>query len=241
MPTASLLATGGRARLQLTLTWLAGSSATVLATEISTVAAGATLAAAACLCLLLLRLPLGTRLLTVSAMTPALLGDAPLVWPWLGAGAALILANAWPSAPAVTASGLSDVQRALARCRRREEGAHLLLLRLPAGAIDATELAGSFRVTDAIAVVPEGGEIELGVLVEDGHQIREGLERRLLEHFGSLPPVGWAKFPDDGVTFDVLHEQARQRRARSPLADAVATAPGRRAAGSPKRWRSASL
>ena len=104
-----------------------------------------------------------------------------------------------------------ELERHIMRCRRREEPASLLVVRLPARVRIAPErVRDCFRLTDSVSVarIRDGYEI-VGVFDEDRLE-REGLERRLRAMLDWIDAgIGWVRFPDDGVTLEVLLERAR--------------------------------
>jgi hypothetical protein len=97
------------------------------------------------------------------------------------------------------------------RCRRREEPASVLVARLPARVrISPERVLACFRLTDSVSIarIRDGYEIA-GVFDEDGFE-REGLELRLRAALDGIDArIGWMRFPDDGVTLEVLLENAR--------------------------------
>ena len=149
-----------------------------------------------------------------------------------GAGGALVLT--------MLAAGSRDVREALdparlqlARFRRNEQAADVLLVRLPpvpsrtrprASRGNASAAAASvLRVTDGVAVVPSLRGDEICAVVEADEQARTAIERRLRNTCGGDVRVGWASFPDDGVTLESLITAADGRVHESP---ATPTRPG---------------
>ena len=119
-----------------------------------------------------------------------------------------------------------ELERHIMRCRRRGEPASVLVARLPARSrIDPERVRDCFRLTDSVSVarVRDGYEIA-GVFDEDGFE-RAGLERRLRAALDGIDArIGWMRFPDDGVTLEVLLESAR-----AAVPAPAGSLPGRRA------------
>jgi hypothetical protein len=149
----------------------------------------------------------GWRLLTAIAVVPAaLLGPEILAWTIAGVSTALFAGMA-ASRPAPL---FSDPQRHLITCRRREQPATILVVDVPG--LDSSQLRAlqkSTRVSDSLAAtrIPGGRRI-YGVL--DGDDIeRAAVERRLTGILGDHAVFGWASFPADGYTLELLIERAR--------------------------------
>jgi hypothetical protein len=166
-------------------------------------------AVAAALIAVLLPQPASVRVVSALAMIPIGFADAP-AWSFVAAGGLLAMCLARSSA-ATVASPLERIQRHLEWCRRRNETSHLLWVHAPQIDRDtATAALDAFRITDAAALLHEGdGGEEIVAMVDDTSFEREGLERRLRAQVGKDAGFGWATFPDDGVTLDVLFHQAR--------------------------------
>jgi hypothetical protein len=145
------------------------------------------------------------------------------------AGAAAVVAVAVllcgrPAAPADPRD--HALRRHLAICRRREERALVLVASAPGrrGSM-TTEL----RISDSTVAVSRRGDSAL-VAVLDGRELsRERITERLRATHGQELKVGWATFPDDGLTLDALVEIASARAGRMPGAGAQPAA--RRSAG----------
>ena len=195
------------------------------------------LAVLAAACVLGLPQPLYVRIASALAMVPVAFADAP-TWSFVVAGGLLAAALARPAKGSLPAP-LEQIQRHLEWCRRRGEPAHLLWVH--GDDIDretATAALGAFRVTDNVAVLHEGdGQEEIVAMIDHTSFERVGLERRLRAQLGDAPGLGWATFPDDGVTLEALFQAAR--------AAAVATAapsahPKAQLSTSIRRWGSTS-
>ena len=150
--------------------------------------------------------PAGWRYGTVLAVPLAAIAGAAAV-PWAMAGASLVLlAGSARSRPAALPG--RDPQWHLMWCRRRDERAEVMVMALdgPAEPGIAALLAGA-RATDSIAVAA-GGRMLIGVMGDDVD--RRAVELRFSRALdGVTPHFGWATFPEDGFTLDVLVEQAR--------------------------------
>lgn len=107
-----------------------------------------------------------------------------------------------------------ELQRHLARCRRRGETASALVVGLPAGAPMRKEVAETLRITDSAAVRRIGNRWELNAILDAEDLPRSIVEGRLALALATSDVVfGWASFPADGLTLDALFEQARARTA----------------------------
>ena len=151
----------------------------------------------------------GWRLLTVIALVPAaLIGPDILAWTVAGVSTALFAGTA-ATRPAPL---FSDPQRHLISCRRREQSATILVVDVPG--LDSSRLRGlqkATRVSDSLdATRIPGGRRIYGVL--DGDDVdRAAVERRLTAVLGDDAVFGWASFPQDGYTLELLIEHARSR------------------------------
>jgi hypothetical protein len=104
-----------------------------------------------------------------------------------------------------------ELERHIMRCRRRQEPASVLVVRVVApGRIGPEWLRACFRLTDSVAIARTRYGYELkGVFDEDGLD-RDALEWRLRAALDGMPTcVSWARFPDDGVTLEIVLERAR--------------------------------
>jgi hypothetical protein len=132
--------------------------------------------------------------------------------PWIVAGCALALAATF-AAPAVAAGGhrsWDELRRHLSACRRRGDSADVLVARIPGLlAPPARELAGALRTADSVVVARQGTTVEVQAVVDSVDLERAGVEQRLRARYGPSVAFGWARFPEDGLTLDVLLEQAR--------------------------------
>lgn len=154
-----------------------------------------------------LRGPLGARSVTALAMIPGAMPSAP-AWVWVISGGLVALLVSARGGPVELRR--HDLQRHLDWCRRRQENAHVLVLRFSLREIPKpARLLDSFRTTDSIALHYSHGTCELQAVLDDAGFSREGVERRVCDHATGSFRFGWAEFPDDGVTLDTLIETAR--------------------------------
>jgi hypothetical protein len=104
-----------------------------------------------------------------------------------------------------------ELERHIMRCRRRQEPAAVLVVRIAAaGRIGPERLRACFRLTDSVAIRRTRHGFELvGVFDEEGLD-RDALEWRVRSALGGIATrFAWARFPDDGFTLDMLIEDAR--------------------------------
>jgi hypothetical protein len=151
-----------------------------------------------------------------AALAAALLAPAAAA---LVAAAAVTVALVPVLRRSAAAPGDQALRRHLAICRRREEGALVLVACVP-GRRGA--MASDLRISDT-ALVEIRREGSLLVAVVDGQELsRERIAERLRAKHGDALTVGSATFPDDGLTLDGLVEIA-SARARTTVP--VPTAP----------------
>ena len=150
----------------------------------------------------------------------AVLLDASLL-PWAVAAVALTrdIGHPFPS-PRLD----SEPQRQLMRSRRRNEPASVIVVQAtpPAG---PAQVWPSLRATDGFDVVSGRDGIELRAVLEDHGLDRRAFEERIRGVLGASDQrLGWASFPADGVTLEVLVDAARARLATSQASAAVPVA-----------------
>jgi hypothetical protein len=160
-------------------------------------------------------------LLTAAALVPAAYGGAVPVAAWVVAGALVAIAVGRNRAPVVVS--MNELERHLTWCRRRNEPADVLTARIEDG--DVREPAGlvqAFRITDSVELRRRAGGYDLTAVLDHHELDRAGLERRIGALCAAPVAWGWALFPRDGVTLDVLVERARNaaraERAFAPAA-----------------------
>jgi hypothetical protein len=147
------------------------------------------------------------RWLLVACFASAVATDVAML-PWAIAAAAL----AYALEPRVEKPRLDgDLQRQLMRSRRKGERAEVLVVSsqtLPRAAV--LDLFGKLRATDGVEVVTHGGHTELRAVLDADGLDREVVEQRVRSAgVGTDSHFGWAVFPTDGVTLDVLVDRAR--------------------------------
>jgi hypothetical protein len=156
-----------------------------------------------------LRGPLVARGFAALAMVPGAYPSAPS-WAWVLSGGIVALLVSTRGGPVVLRS--HDLQRHLDWCRRRQENAHVLVMRFSLREVPKpVRILESFRTTDSIALHYSHGVCELQAVLDDAGFSREGVERRILEASDAGFRFGWASFPEEGVTLDVLIETAREQ------------------------------
>jgi hypothetical protein len=187
--------------------WLGAMAIAAPLAPYSQPAAAAVAAIGAAVAVTALRASLAARALTGLAMLPGAAAAAP-AWTWVLAGGAVALLVSARDGHVVLRS--HDLQRHLDWCRRRQEDAHVLVMRF-----DLSEVARpirileSFRTTDSIAVHYIKGACELTAVLDDTGFSREGLERRITDSSDARFRFGWASFPAQGVTLEALIDTAR--------------------------------
>jgi hypothetical protein len=201
--------------------WLAVTTAAVLASDAALVPA--TVMAAAGIATSVLWPEVRPALLT--PLLPAAFGGIELV-PWGIAGVALC----WPHRTVLrTDTGLNELQRHIMRLRRREEEATVLMAVGPHVAQRPLQhMLESLRATDSVEVTTGASAFELCALI-DGVDFSPAVIEERIAQAGELDSVsfGWARFPRDGVTLDVL----RERALAAALAGTDGAAAGETAAG----------
>lgn len=154
-----------------------------------------------------LRGPLAVRALTALAMVPGAAAHAP-GWAWVLSGGLVALLVSFRGGPVELRS--HDLQRHLDWCRRRQEPAHVLVMRFSLREVPRpARLLDSFRTTDSISLHYAHGTGELRAVLDDAGFSRGGVERRINDYAQANFRFGWAQFPDNGVTLDTLMETAR--------------------------------
>lgn len=191
--------------IDLVVVWAAASAAVVLLGGTTPLAIGA-LVAGAMAALAVTGAPLATRVLTIAALAPALFA-APSGALVVAGGAAVSLATGGRRRPRGDRVP-SAAQRHLLRCRRLETPAAVVVVRGVRDRASATRLTEAFRLTDSLELDGSGSGYEIRGVLDVENLDRRGLESRLSDVVPGLS-FGWAGFPDDGVTLDVLVEGAR--------------------------------
>lgn len=150
--------------------------------------------------------------LTAAALVPAAFGDAAPVSAWLAAGVLVAIAVGRSRAPIVVS--MNELERHLSWCRRRQEPAEVLAARIEDGTVrNPAELVRAFRITDSVELRHRAGGYDLVAVLDHTELDRNGLESRIGALCARPVAWGWALFPRDGVTLDVLVERARHAAA----------------------------
>jgi hypothetical protein len=156
----------------------------------------------------------------------------------LAAGAGLALAIAAGGSKDVKGS-LYPARLQLARFRREDKPADVLVVRLPAGRSrsraagrgSASAAAQVLRVTDGVAILPSLRGAGLCAVLEADPVARTAIEQRLRNVYGSDVRLGWASFPNDGVTLEslvaVASDPAAAESPPAPTASRDRIRPGR--------------
>lgn len=145
----------------------------------------------------------------------------PALAPWLLAAAFGQLALEARASRRLAPPALdSDLQRALMRGRRRNEEVAALVATTDEPPGDrVADMLGLLRVTDSYEVEATERHWELRAIFEGEGLEREAVERRLSAAVHGMR-FGWADFPGDGATLEVLLDEAREdldRRSTFPV------------------------
>lgn len=197
---------------KLALLWASAS----LIASVAPLADSARIAVVAVVAVLMLLVPettRPTRLFAVAMLLPALL-EQPPAWSYVLAGGLLAAVVARPSPTERTMTPLERIQRRLEWYRRRDESAEIVWIHSPEMSDATTErIIDLFRVTDAAARVP-GSAGEIVAMLDPLKLDHAGLERRIRACAeGADLGIGWATFPADGVTLEVLFDRAHDAAA----------------------------
>jgi hypothetical protein len=117
------------------------------------------------------------------------------------------------------------LRRHLAICRRREERAFVLVASAPGR---RRAMTADLRISDSSVAASQRGNSTLAAVVDAREHARERITERLRSAHGQELRVGWATFPDDGLTLDALVDLASARAGRMSGGPQSAT---RRSAG----------
>lgn len=160
---------------------------------------------------------MGSGLTALAAAAVGLL--QPLQAACLAAGAVIALVIAVGSSKPLKDT-LYPARLRLARFRRDDKPADLLVVRFPAGRSipgriegrqSARAAGGVLRVTDGVSPIPARHGHGLCAVLEPDAGARAAIEQRLSRACAGEVLVGWASCPDDGVTIDSLVEVAVDR------------------------------
>lgn len=120
------------------------------------------------------------------------------------------------------------LRRHLAICRRRQERALVLLA---SGAGRRQAMTADLRISDS-AVAESGRHGSTLVAVVDANELAQArITERLRARHGDALRIGWAAFPDDGMTLDTLVDVAASRAAGIAPAEPPALVASRPVAG----------
>lgn len=160
-------------------------------------------------------------------LTPLVIASAPLAviepgaMPWLVAGALGLVAGGTAVRRSTAAPQVDALQRHIMRCRRRGERANVLVVDFePGTSRSISALLAATRATDTFVVRRSMRGVEVHGLLDGDALDRMAVERRLAGRLGpnAACAFGWAVFPDDGLTLDVLLEAARAALPSLPAA-----------------------
>lgn len=155
-----------------------------------------------------LRWEAALRLAGVAALLGACVEPATLLG-WTAAAVALSFA-AVQHAGTVREPSIGELERYLERCRRRGEEATVMYLGMAASAAAVRRLLALARVTDSLVVRQARSRWEVYGLLEGVDVTRAAVEARFENALDGIVPVfGWASYPADGLTLDVLLDHAR--------------------------------
>jgi hypothetical protein len=132
-----------------------------------------------------------------------------------------------PAAP--TEPGDHALRRHLAICRRREDRAYVLVAGAPGR---GRAMTSELRISDSAIVASHRGDAMLVAVVDAQELSRERITARLRATHGEDLKVGWATFPDDGLTLDTLVDLAAGRASQASSGRTQPAA--RRSAGRPR-------
>ena len=172
----------------------------------------------------------GTRankIARVAGLLPGCAAIAALVVGAIGPSQAAWFGAGWGLTLLLLARGSTEVQDPLyparlqlARSRRSEEPADVMVV-LPSPLIrgrsesqrNARAARSVLRVTDGAVIVPSLGGHAYGVcaVLEPDARARTAIERRIRDACVGDVSVGWASFPEHGVTLESLIDAAADR------------------------------
>lgn len=155
-----------------------------------------------------LRWPVVGRLAAPAALVAAAV-EPSTVLPWTVAAICLSFAIEQRAA-VISVPDLGALERCLERCRRRGDPATVLVLQVAADAVAVRNLLRTVRVTDSFVIRRFSDRFEVYGLLEECDVARACIEARFAASLhGVTPRFGWASYPVEGLTLDVLLEHAR--------------------------------
>jgi hypothetical protein len=191
-----------------TLIWLVACGFAILVSHADPAAAALPAALALGATMIGFRWPLSRRLAAPAALIAAVF-EPSTVLPWTVAAIGLSAAVEQRAA-AITVPDLGALERCLERCRRRGDPATVLVLEVAADAAAVRNLFRTVRVTDSFVIRRFRQRFEVLGLLEECDVARATIQARFAESLhGVTPRFGWASYPVDGLTLDVLLEHAR--------------------------------
>jgi hypothetical protein len=123
---------------------------------------------------------------------------------------AAVLCSSWPVAAPPDPRDHA-LRRHLAICRRREERAYVLVA---SAAGRRRAMTADLRISDSAVATSQRADSTLVAVVDAREHARERITDRLRAAHGQGLRVGWATFPDDGLTLDALVDLASARAGR---------------------------
>lgn len=201
----------------LTVIWLAASALAIFVSHADLTAAALPAALALSATMVGYLWPLSRQLAAPSALVAALV-EPSSVLPWTVAAICLSIVLE-QRADAVSEPDLDALDRSLERCRRRGEPATVLVLAVESDAVALRNLLRIVRVTDSFAVRRSKPRYEVYGLLDECGDARASIESRFTEALhGATPAFGWASYPADGLTLEVLLGHARSSIVCEPAA-----------------------
>jgi len=190
------------------LIWLAAAALAILVSDADVPSAALPAGLALAATVIGLRWPVVRRLAAPAALVAGAL-EPSTVLPWTVAAVCLSLA-AEQRAAAIALPDLGSLEECLERCRRRGDPATVLVLQVPSDAVAVRNLLRTVRVTDSFVIRRWRDRFEVCGLLEECDVARTDIEARFAASLhGVTPRLGWASYPVDGLTLDVLLEHAR--------------------------------
>lgn len=122
-------------------------------------------------------------------------------------GAAIALSH---RAPLRGGDSEADLRREIERSRRAETPAAVFVANVADGkGVDAQHIRDTFRLADTVQVVHDAAGFHLrGVVTDLAEFCPTGLGERLELELGTTVETGWARFPEEGMTLELLLERA---------------------------------
>ena len=197
------------------LIWLAAAALAIVLSDAAVPAAALPAGLALAATVIGLRWPVARRLAAPAALVAAAL-EPSTVLPWSVAAVCLSLAVEQRAA-AIALPDLGPLEECLERCRRRGDPATVLVLQVPLDAVAVRNLLRTVRVTDRFVIRRLRDHFEVCGLLEECDTARAGIETRFAASLhGVTPRFGWASYPVDGLTLDVLLQHARTSLVAEP-------------------------